>query len=148
MDNEYWWGGSSSQAGMNPFSAESRYDYNMYFCNNNTIKYKIEEIMSALDYYIEKTNRRVTIEYIMLAGINDSDKCAKELSNLLKGKLVYVNLIPYNETENFNMKRSNDFKIKEFCDILKSNNINVTIRKEMGGNLSAACGQLRANNMK
>ena len=110
--------------------------------------YKIEEIMSALDYYIEKTNRRVTIEYIMLAGINDSDKCAKELSNLLKGKLVYVNLIPYNETENFNMKRSNDFKIKEFCDILKSNNINVTIRKEMGGNLSAACGQLRANNMK
>ena len=110
--------------------------------------YKIEEIMSALDYYIEKTNRRVTIEYIMLAGINDSDKCAKELSNLLKGKLVYVNLIPYNETENFNMKRSNDFKIREFCGILKSNNINVTIRKEMGGNLSAACGQLRANNMK
>ena len=110
--------------------------------------YKIEEIMSALDYYIEKTNRRVTIEYIMLAGINDSDKCAKELSNLLKGKLVYVNLIPYNETENFNMKRSNDFKIKSFYDILKSNNVNVTIRKEMGGNLSAACGQLRANNMK
>ena len=110
--------------------------------------YKIEEIMSALDYYIEKTNRRVTIEYIMLAGINDTDKCAKELSELLKGKLVYVNLIPYNETENFNMKRSNDFKIRVFCDILKSNNINVTIRKEMGGNLSAACGQLRANNMK
>ena len=110
--------------------------------------YKIEEIMSALDYYIEKTNRRVTIEYIMLAGINDTDKCAKELSELLKGKLVYVNLIPYNETENFNMKRSNDFKIREFCDILKSNNINVTIRKEMGGKLSAACGQLRANNMK
>ena len=110
--------------------------------------YKIEEIMSALDYYIEKTNRRVTIEYIMLAGINDTDKCAKELSELLKGKLVYVNLIPYNETENFNMKRSNDFKIREFCGILKSNNINVTIRKEMGGNLSAACGQLRANNMK
>ena len=110
--------------------------------------YKIEEIMSALDYYIEKTNRRVTIEYIMLAGINDTDKCAKELSELLKGKLAYVNLIPYNETENFNMKRSNDFKIREFCGILKSNNINVTIRKEMGGNLSAACGQLRANNMK
>ena len=110
--------------------------------------YKIEEIMSALDYYIEKTNRRVTIEYIMLAGINDTDKCAKELSELLKGKLVYVNLIPYNETENFNMKRSNDFKIREFCGILKSNNINVTIRQEMSGNLSAACGQLRANNMK
>ena len=110
--------------------------------------YKIEEVMKALDYYIEKTNRRVTIEYIMLAGINDSDKCAQELSHLVKGKLMYVNLIPYNETSNFTMKRSNDFKIKSFYDILKSNNVNVTIRKEMGGNLSAACGQLRANEMK
>lgn len=107
--------------------------------------YKIEEVMKALDYYIAKTNRRVTIEYIMLAGINDTDECAYELANLIKGKLMYVNLIPYNETSNFTMKRSNDFKIKSFYDILKSNNINVTIRKEMGGNLSAACGQLRAN---
>ena len=110
--------------------------------------YKIEKVMKALDYYIAKTNRRVTIEYIMLAGINDTDECAYELANLIKGKLMYVNLIPYNETSNFTMKRSNDFKIKSFYDILKSNNINVTIRKEMGGNLSAACGQLRANNMK
>ena len=106
--------------------------------------YKIEEIMKALDYYIDKTNRRVTIEYVMLAGINDSDECARELSRLVGNKLMYVNLIPYNETSNFDMKRSNDFKIKSFYDILKSNNINVTIRKEMGGNLSAACGQLRA----
>ena len=107
--------------------------------------YKIEELMSAIDYYISKTNRRVTIEYIMLNGINDDKSCAIELSKLIKGKLVYVNLIPYNETSNFTMKRSNDFKIKEFYDILKSNNVNVTIRKEMGGNLSAACGQLRAS---
>ncbi len=108
--------------------------------------YKIEKVMEALDYYISKTNRRVTIEYVMLAGINDSDDCAQELSNLIKGKLMYVNLIPYNETSNFQMKRSNDFKIKSFYDILKSNNINVTIRKEMGSKLSAACGQLRARN--
>ena len=107
--------------------------------------YKIEEVMASLDYYISKTNRRVTIEYIMLAGINDSDECAKELANLVKGKLMYVNLIPYNETTHFELKRSNDFKIKSFYDILKSYNVNVTIRKEMGGNLSAACGQLRAN---
>lgn len=106
--------------------------------------YKIEEVMKALDYYIEKTNRRVTVEYVMLAGINDSDECAYELSKLVEGKLMYVNLIPYNETSNFQMKRSNDFKIKSFYDILKMNNVNVTIRKEMGGNLSAACGQLRA----
>jgi 23S rRNA (adenine2503-C2)-methyltransferase len=110
--------------------------------------YKIEDVMKALDYYISKTNRRVTIEYIMLAGINDSDECARELSNLVKGKLMYVNLIPYNETTHFELKRSNDFKIKSFYDILKSNNVNVTIRKEMGGNLSAACGQLRANAQK
>lgn len=110
--------------------------------------YKIEKVMEALDYYIKKTNRRVTIEYIMLEEINDSDKCAYELASLVKGKLMYVNLIPYNETSNFTMKRSNDFKIKSFYDILKSNNVNVTIRKEMGGNLSAACGQLRANNME
>lgn len=107
--------------------------------------FKIEKLMEALDYYIEKTNRRVTIEYIMLEGINDTDKCAYELANLIKGKLMYVNLIPYNETTHFELKRSNDFKIKSFYDILKSNNINVTIRKEMGGNLSAACGQLRAS---
>lgn len=110
--------------------------------------YKIEKLMEALDYYIEKTNRRVTIEYIMLANINDTDECARELSSLIQGKLMYVNLIPYNETTHFELKRSNDFKIKSFYDILKSNNINVTIRKEMGGNLSAACGQLRANAQK
>lgn len=110
--------------------------------------YKIEDVMKALDYYIEKTNRRVTIEYIMLAGINDTDDCARELAKLIKGKLMYVNLIPYNETTHFELKRSNDFKIKSFYDILKSNNVNVTIRKEMGGNLSAACGQLRANAQK
>lgn len=106
--------------------------------------YKIEEVLKAIDYYIDKTNRRVTIEYIMLNEINDDPSCAKQLSSLFKGKLVYINLIPYNETSNFTMKRSNDFKIKKFYDILKENNINVTIRKEMGGNLSAACGQLRA----
>ena len=110
--------------------------------------YKIEDVMKALDYYIEKTNRRVTIEYIMLAGINDTDECAKELAKLIQGKLMYVNLIPYNETTHFELKRSNDFKIRSFYDILKSNNINVTIRKEMGGNLSAACGQLRASAQK
>ena len=110
--------------------------------------YKIEDVMKALDYYIEKTNRRVTIEYIMLSDINDTEECAQELAKLIKGKLMYINLIPYNETTHFELKRSNDFKIKRFYDILKSNNVNVTIRKEMGGNLSAACGQLRANAQK
>ena len=106
--------------------------------------YNINSVMSAVDYYIEKTNRRVTIEYIMLDDINDSEKCAKELVSLLKGKLVYVNLIPYNETSNCQIKRSKDFKVKAFYDILKKNGIECTIRKEMGLKVSAACGQLRA----
>ena len=106
--------------------------------------YKIEELIKAIDYYISITNRRVTIEYIMLDGINDTYDNALELVNLFKGKLVYINLIPYNETSHFEFKRSSVFKINKFYDILKSNNINVTIRKEMGGELSAACGQLRA----
>ena len=107
--------------------------------------YKIEELTNAIDYYISKTNRRVTIEYIMLNCINDTKECAYDLIKLFKNKLVYINLIPYNETSHLQFKRSNTFKINKFYDILKSNNINVTIRKEMGSDLSAACGQLRAN---
>ncbi len=107
--------------------------------------YKIKDIMNAIDVYIKTTNRRVTIEYILIKGINDGEKDARELAGLLKGKLVYVNLIPYNMTNNVNYKSSEDFKIKKFYDILKSNKIEVIIRKKMGPNISAACGQLRAN---
>ena len=106
--------------------------------------YKIEEIIDAVKYYISKTNRRVTFEYIMLKDVNDSKTCAYELSNLLKGINAYVNLIPYNETENIEFKRSSTSQIGAFYDILKKNNINVTIRKEFGTKVSAACGQLRA----
>lgn len=110
--------------------------------------YKVKEVIEAIDYYIEKTNRRVTIEYIMLKDINDSKECALELSLLLRGKLVYVNLIPYNETKNIQFKRSEHYKIKEFYDILIKNGIECTIRREMGSGVSAACGQLRATKME
>ena len=106
--------------------------------------YKIEEIIDAVKYYLNKTNRRVTFEYIMLKGVNDTEKCAIELVKLLKGINCYVNLIPYNETENIEFKRSSTSQIGTFYDILKKNNINVTIRKEFGSKVSAACGQLRA----
>ena len=106
--------------------------------------YNIEEIIDSVKYYLDKTNRRVTFEYIMLKDVNDTDECAIELSKLLKGINCYVNLIPYNETENIEFKRSNTSQIARFYDILKKNNINVTIRKEFGSNVSAACGQLRA----
>ena len=108
--------------------------------------YPLNELMTTIKEYIAKTNRRVTFEYIMLEGINDSEKEAKELVKLLKGINCYVNLIPYNETDNIGFKRTKEWKILKFYDILKSNKINTTIRKEFGGKVDAACGQLRANN--
>ena len=107
--------------------------------------YPIKDLIRIIKKYIQKTNRRVTFEYIMLDKVNDNEKCAMELANLLKGINCYVNLIPYNETENIGYKRTQNLGIKKFYDILKKNNINVTIRKEFGGKLDAACGQLRAN---
>ena len=80
----------------------------------------------------------------MLDGVNDTEECAIELANLLKGLNCYVNLIPYNETENIEFKRSRSDKINKFYDILKKNDIDVTKRREFGGNISAACGQLRS----
>lgn len=106
--------------------------------------YKIEEVISAVRDYLKKTNRRVTFEYIMLDGINDTKECAKELAKLLSGINGYVNLIPYNETENISFKRSKKENILSFYDILKKEKIPVTIRREFGTNIDAACGQLRA----
>ena len=106
--------------------------------------YKIEKLMKAVSDYIKITNRRVTFEYIMLEGVNDSIQNAKELAELIRGLNCYVNLIPYNETENIIFKRTEKKKILEFYDILKKEKINVTIRREFGGNIDAACGQLRA----
>ena len=110
--------------------------------------YPLEEVMKAVKDYISKTNRRVTFEYIMLKGVNDSIKCALELVSLVKGLNAYVNLIPYNETENIEFKRSDYSQISAFYDILKKNNVTSTIRREFGSNVSAACGQLRAENIE
>jgi len=107
--------------------------------------YPIDEVISAVKDYIAKTNRRVTFEYIMLKGINDSEECANELSNLLKGMNAYVNIIPYNETSHIEYKKSDKETIIRFYDILKKNNIGVTIRREFGSKVNAACGQLRSH---
>lgn len=106
--------------------------------------YPLNDLMKVLMEYYNNTNRRITFEYILLAGINDSEKDALELSKLVKNLNCYVNLIPYNETNNLNFKRSSTIQIMKFYDILKKNGISVTIRKEFGGNISAACGQLRS----
>jgi 23S rRNA (adenine2503-C2)-methyltransferase len=106
--------------------------------------YKLDDLMTAIKHYIKVTNRRVTFEYVMLSGINDSKACALELAKLLKGLNCYVNLIPYNETENIEFTRSKKVQILAFYDILKKNGIEVTIRREFAGKVDAACGQLRA----
>jgi len=106
--------------------------------------YPLKNLIEVIKEYLNKTNRRVTFEYIMLEDINDSEKEALELVKLLKGINCYVNLIPYNETENIGFKRTKQWKILKFYDILKSNKINTTIRKEFGSSVDAACGQLRA----
>ena len=105
--------------------------------------YPLKELMKAIVYYLEKTNRRVTFEYIMLKGINDTKELALELVNLVKNMNCYINLIPYNETNTLEYKRSSKETILKFYDILKKNKINVTIRKEFGNNINAACGQLK-----
>lgn len=106
--------------------------------------YPIEVLIPAVKKYIEKTNRRVTFEYIMLEGINDREIDANRLCDLLKGMNCYVNIIPYNETNNIGFKRSKKDTILKFYDIIKKRNIGVTIRREFGRNISAACGQLRS----
>lgn len=106
--------------------------------------YKLTDVIEAVKFYIEKTNRRVTFEYIMLKGVNDSRQCALELATLIKGLNAYVNLIPYNETSHIDFKKTNNDKVMEFYDILKKQKINVTVRREFGSEVSAACGQLRS----
>ena len=110
--------------------------------------YKLNDLMQTLKEYEKNTNRRITFEYIMLENINDSIDNAKELANLIKEINCYVNLIPYNETENIGYKRTKQVQILKFYDILKKSGINVTIRREFGGKVDAACGQLRANQSK
>ena len=106
--------------------------------------YPLKELISALEVYLKKTNRRITFEYILLDGINDTKECALELVKLVSHLNCYVNLIPYNETNNLEFKRSSTVQIMKFYDILKKNRLGVTIRKEFGSKISAACGQLRS----
>ena len=110
--------------------------------------YPIEDLIDAIKYYIDKTNRRVTIEYILLKDINDSRANANELADLLHRLNVYVNLIPYNEVIEKPYKRSTKESMQAFFDQLKKRRINVQLRREQGGDIDAACGQLRSKQMK
>lgn len=111
-------------------------------------KYSIKEILDACHYYIDKTNRRVTFEYALVKDVNDSKEDAKSLGQLLKGMLCHVNLIPVNEVKENSFKRSSNKAVETFAEILKDRGIEATVRREMGGDINAACGQLRRSYIK
>ncbi|MFO7611042.1 MAG: 23S rRNA (adenine(2503)-C(2))-methyltransferase RlmN [Clostridia bacterium] len=106
-------------------------------------KYPIVEVLKACRYYIEKTNRRISFEYALIPGVNDSPAKALELARLLKGMLCYVNIIPVNLIEGVEYKGNPGKNAAVFYDILGKNGIHVTVRRELGGDIEAACGQLR-----
>lgn len=108
-------------------------------------RYSIAEIMEACRNYIGVTNRRVTFEYSMIKGVNDSNENAEELAGLLKGMLCHVNLIPINKVEERDYIKADNKRIHDFKNILENRGIEVTIRRELGADINAACGQLRKN---
>ncbi|NMM65636.1 23S rRNA (adenine(2503)-C(2))-methyltransferase RlmN [Clostridium sp. P21] len=111
-------------------------------------KYSISEIIEACKYYINKTNRRITFEYALVNDVNDSAQSAEELAKLLKGILCHVNLIPVNKVRENNFEKSSTNNIKNFSNILIEKGIETTIRREMGSDINAACGQLRRSYLK
>ncbi|MDD5933688.1 MAG: 23S rRNA (adenine(2503)-C(2))-methyltransferase RlmN [Candidatus Onthovivens sp.] len=113
-----------------------------------SFKYPMNELMEAVKYYEKNAGRRVTFEYILLNGINDSKEDAKKLAKLIKGTLAYVNLIPYNSVDENKYKRSDDKSVRDFMDTLIKCGVNATIRREFGSDIDAACGQLRAKDEK
>lgn len=106
-------------------------------------KYPLAEIIEACKTYFEKTSRRITFEYLLLSGVNDSVELADELSDLIRGLNAYVNLIPYNKVSEFSYERTDMKKAMAFYDRLIKRGIAATLRKEQGGDIDAACGQLR-----
>ena len=106
-------------------------------------KYDIHEVIDACRYYFEKTGRRVTFEYSLVGGVNDTDEDARELSRLIHGMNCHVNLIPVNPIKERDYVQSNAAVIAAFKNKLEKNGINVTIRREMGRDIDGACGQLR-----
>ena len=111
-------------------------------------RYNIKELMEACKYYINKTNKRISFEYALAKDNNDNLEDAKELVKLLKGMLCHVNLIPINKIENGEFTKSSNENIIKFRDYLNDNGIVATIRRELGSDIDAACGQLRRKNLK
>ena len=110
--------------------------------------YNIEELIKACKYYINKTGRRISFEYALAKDNNEGIEDAKELVKLLKGMIAHVNLIPINNIENGEYVKSTNENILKFRDYLNSNGVVATVRRELGSDIEAACGQLRRKNLK
>lgn len=108
-------------------------------------KYSIESLMEATDYYLDRTKRRVSFEYVVIDGVNNLDSDVSNLTSLLKGKNVHINLIPLNPIEEFSYDRPKSTALRDFRDKLLKRKLNATIRKSMGSDIDASCGQLRNN---
>ena len=111
-------------------------------------KYSIEQIMEACRYYLKQTGRRISFEYSLVKGVNDTQECAEQLSGLLHGMNCHVNLIPVNPIKERDYRQSEKQAIAAFKNKLERNGINVTIRREMGRDIDGACGQLRKSYME
>ncbi len=111
-------------------------------------KYDVDELLKACRYYTNTTGRRISFEYAMIKDVNDSDECAIELANRLKGILCHVNLIPVNNVRETNYIKSSISTQKKFIDILSSRGITATVRRTLGSDINASCGQLRASKRK
>ena len=111
-------------------------------------KYDINELLKACKYYADTTGRRISFEYAMIKGVNDSDECALELAKRLKGILCHVNLIPVNNVRETYFIKSTVERQKRFIDILASRGITATVRRTLGSDINASCGQLRASKRK
>lgn len=109
--------------------------------------YSIEQIMEACRYYLDKTARRISFEYSLVKGVNDTDGCARQLIALVHGMNCHINLIPVNPIKERDYEQSEKNSIQNFKDLLEKAGINVTIRREMGRDIDGACGQLRQNHM-
>ena len=106
-------------------------------------KWKVSEVIKASREYAEKTSRRVSFEYTLINGVNDSEECAKELASLLKGFISHVNLIPVNDVKERGNKKPSENAVRNFQFTLKKLDINATIRRTLGSDINASCGQLR-----
>lgn len=111
-------------------------------------KYDIEELLKACKYYADTTGRRISFEYAMIRDVNDSDACALELAKRLKGTLAHVNLIPVNNVRETDYQKSTAGQQKKFIEILSSRGITATVRRTLGSDINASCGQLRASKRK